>query len=350
MGQWTLHLDSVFALLNARCQGLTISDPTGQLSSTRVNGSYVDDTYVYAQPGIPEKLIPRVDPNEDFEDFDSDCDDELAINPGRLTVQNLKRNVQEFTDGMQLIGQHMAFHKCSYQVLTWVNERGRLVPHRKAWINVSKPVRANPLYMTSFRAKMAGLLDMLQYIDKHNMHNVFFTLRCDNKACVDILSSKEDPYLTDLSSSEADLIQAARKIIKRCPNMAFQHVLGHQDDRDGPESDRPVEVQLNIECDKEAGVCQRQEWPASFRPTAPEGTGAMLYLNDDMVTTEMDEQIQYAAHGLDSLTYVRDKYEWTDNNILSINWKAIRESKNRLDTSDNIRISKLMHGWLNVGR
>ncbi|KAL7549684.1 hypothetical protein ACHAWF_012947, partial [Thalassiosira exigua] len=222
-------------------------------------------------------------------------------------------------------------------------------PDRKAWIKVSKPVRANPRYMTSFRAEMAGLLDMLQYIDKHNMHDAFLTLWCDNKACLDILSSKEDPYMTDLSSSEADLIQAARKIIKQCPNMAFQHVLGHQDDY-GPVSDRPIEVQLNIECDKGADLCQRQEWPASFRPTAPEGTGAMLYLNNDMVTTEMDEQIQYAAHGLDNLTYVRDKYEWTDNNILSINWKSIRESKNRLDTSDNIRISKLVNGWLNVGK
>ncbi|KAL7546448.1 hypothetical protein ACHAWF_009783 [Thalassiosira exigua] len=184
---------------------------------------------------------------------------------------------------------------------------------------------------------MAGLLDMLQYIDRHETHDAFLTLWCDNKACVDIISSKEDPYLTVLSSSEADLIQAARRIIKRCPNMAFQHVLGHQDDRDGPESDQPVEVQLNIECDKEAGDCQRQEWPALFCPTAPEGTEAMLYLNYDMVTTEMDEQIQYAAHGVDNLTYVRDKYEWTDNNILSINWKDIHESKNRLDTSDNIR-------------
>ncbi|KAL7524216.1 hypothetical protein ACHAWF_000866 [Thalassiosira exigua] len=222
------------------------------------------------------------------------------------------------------------------------------IPGRKAWIKVSKPVRANPRYMTSFRAEMAGLLDILQYIDRREMYDAFVTLWCDNKACV--LSSKEDPYLTDLSSSEADLIQAARKIIKRCPNMVFQHVLGHQDDRAGPESDRPVEVQLNIECDKEASECQRQEWPVSFRPTAPEGTGAMLYLNDDMVTTKIDEQIQYAAPGIDNLTYVRDKYEWTDNNILSINWKAIQESKNRLDTSDNIRISKLMHGWLNVGR
>ncbi|KAL7549685.1 hypothetical protein ACHAWF_012948 [Thalassiosira exigua] len=90
----------------------------------KVNDSYVDDTDVYAQPGIPEKLIPRVDPNEDLEDFDSDSDDGITIDPGRLTVQNLERNAQEFTDGMQLIGQHMAFHKCSYQVLTWVDERG----------------------------------------------------------------------------------------------------------------------------------------------------------------------------------------------------------------------------------
>ena len=69
-----------------------------------------------------------------------------------------------------------------------------------------------------------------------------------------------------------------------------------------------------------------------------------------MLTTEMAEQIEYAAHAPDMFVYLQGKYKWTDNQLHSINWKAIRLAKRRLTRRVSIRTSKMLHEWLNVGR
>ncbi|KAL7530352.1 hypothetical protein ACHAWF_003347 [Thalassiosira exigua] len=61
-----------------------------------------------------------------------------------------------------------------------------------------------------------------------------------------------------------------------------------------------------------------------------------------MVTSEMNDQIRYDAHTKATFDFYKHKNEWTDNNISSINWKAIGHAKNRIDPA-------MLHGWLNVG-
>ena len=48
--------------------------------------------------------------------------------------------------------------------------------------------------------------------------------------------------------------------------------------------------------------------------------------------------------------YLCDKFEWTDRQTSEINWKAMGLAKRRLTHAESIRISKLMHEWLNVGK
>ena len=112
----------------------------------------------------------------------------------------------------------------------------------------------------------------------------------------------------------------------------------------------PFEAQLNVDCDIEAKNCMQTVRYDGSRPEPPEGTKAALYLNDFLVTTELEEQIHYAAHARPLLAYVRDKFEWTDSEIDGINWRAIGHAKARLKLNDNVRISKMMHDWLNVGK
>ena len=54
-----------------------------------------------------------------------------------------------------------------------------------------------------------------------------------------------------------------------------------------------------------------------YEPT--EGAGAILYLGNNMVTTKMGEQIQYAAHAPPMFEYLRHQFEWIDNQVGSIN-------------------------------
>ena len=222
-------------------------------------------------------------------------------------------------------------------------------PGRTAWIKCSKPVRSNPKYMTSYRAEMAGLHNVIQYISTNALSDIDIELWCDSESAVKVLNSTDEYMLTSLDAAESDLVKAARALLTQLPKVTIRHVKGHQDDQYAY-ADLPFEVQLNIDCDEAAKTCVRNMIAPTTRPDPINGAGAMLYLGNNMVTTEMEEQIQYHAHEEALRTYVLNKFEWTDNEYDSINWRAIGIAKERLKLNRSIRISKMMHNWLNVGR
>ena len=223
------------------------------------------------------------------------------------------------------------------------------LPGKEAWIKRRHTVNANPKYVTSFRAEIAGICDLLKYSVKERMFDTEFEIWCDNKACLDVLRPDREPMLADLTDAESDLIAVARNMLRQLKKVTVHHVLGHQEDN-VPYEDLPYEAQLNIDCDAEAKECMWSSEISNIRPDPTEGAGAILYLGNEMVTTEMKEQIEYAAHAPDMFTYLRGKYEWTDNQLHSINWKALRLAKRRLTRRASIRTSKMLHEWLNVGR
>ena len=161
------------------------------------------------------------------------------------------------------------------------------------------------------------------------MFDTEFTLWCDNKACLDVLQPDREPMLTDLTDAESDLIAVAQSMLRQLKKVTVNHVLGHQDD-DVLYETLPYEAQLNIDCDIEAKECMWSSEISNTRPDPTKGAGAILYLSNDMVTMEIAEQIEYAAHALDMFVYLRGKYKRTDNQLHSINWKALRLAKRRL--------------------
>ena len=132
-------------------------------------------------------------------------------------------------------------------------------------------------------------------------------------------------------------------------DVTFKHLLGHQDD-ETPYEDLPFEVQLNVDCDHGAKECMLNGTFDGPRPAPLIGAGAMLYFGNDMVTTEMNEQISYAAHANNQFEYLHGLYEWTDTQTQTINWRGVGTAKKRLKRHSSIRISKMMHQWLNVGK
>ena len=85
----------------------------------------------------------------------------------------------------------------------------------------------------------------------------------------------------------------------------------------------------------------------SGRAAPLEGTEVAFYIGDGLVTTNLDKNIQIALYGDGMIKYLQSKYEWTQNN--SINLKAVGLAKARLPHAALIRVSKMMHEWLNVG-
>ena len=219
---------------------------------------------------------------------------------------------------------------------------------RKSWIRRKRATFANPKYANSYRAELAGFCDMLKYCVEKKMFDTDFSLWCDNEAVVNVLQPGRECTLTDMTESESDLVKAARRYLRQLRKVTVSHVYGHQEDH-VTYNDLPFEAQLNIDCDEEAKECM---WASDFsneRPEPTEGTGAMLFFGNAMVTTEINEQIQWAAHAPAMFTYLRGRYEWTDNQLGSVNWRAMRLAKKRLKRHQSIRTSKMLHEWLNLG-
>ena len=80
------------------------------------------------------------------------------------------------------------------------------------------------------------------------------------------------------------------------------------------------------------------------------GHKATLYLSNNMVTSKINEQIQYAAQAPAMFEYIMDRFEWTDGQCSMVNWTAIGRKKKRLRREQSIRTSKMMYEWTNVGK
>ncbi|KAL7547147.1 LOW QUALITY PROTEIN: hypothetical protein ACHAWF_010468, partial [Thalassiosira exigua] len=208
---------------------------------------------------------------------------------------------------------------------------------RTAWIKRHRPVRSNPRYMTSFHAEMAGMANLLQYLKDEGLHDVEISFWCNNEAVVKVLSGQDALAITDLKKSKADLTKKALDTLACLPKVSVNHVLGHHDD-ETPYDALPFEAQLNVDCDAEAKACVFTVFYGTCRPPPTEGSGAALYLDNYLVTTELEEQIHYVAHSLPLLTYT--KFEWTDNDVNSINWRAIGHAKKRLKLNDNLSVRR----------
>jgi hypothetical protein len=217
---------------------------------------------------------------------------------------------------------------------------------------VSAPIMTNPKYLNSYRAEFAGLRSLVRFMKKNGLHRKRITVHCDGKSCVDILEKGNISTDTaDLEKAEYDIITAIFKIIEDFTDITFKWVLGHQDDDDDtPYEERPLEVQLNIDCDKAAKVCLYSQIYPSKRPKPLEGAKATLNFGKMMVTTELKEQIQFAYQTPGMHNYMAERFGWTDGDIARINFTALGRAKRRLPFERSIRTTKMLYNWLNVGK
>ena len=80
----------------------------------------------------------------------------------------------------------------------------------------------------------------------------------------------------------------ARKHLASLPNAKVSHVHGHQEDETSYDL-FPTEAQLNVDCDHQANDCMQHYNKNDDKMEPTPGSGAALFLSNDLVTTEMDE-------------------------------------------------------------
>ena len=133
-----------------------------------------------------------------------------------------------------------------------------------------------------------------------------------------------------------------------CDNFISQEGDRHQDDTIDYNTLR-TPAQLNVDCDKGAKKCMNKSELDTTRPIPAPGSRAALSLGNEMVTSHIQNQIQYAGQADERLTYIADNFEWTDAQARCVNYTAIDTVKKQLSDSRSIWTSKFMHGWLNIG-
>jgi hypothetical protein len=124
-------------------------------------------------------------------------------------------------------------------------------------------------------------------------------------------------------------------------------VKGHTDDHKESHEITDKE-QLNIIVDKVSGEEQRHGQPTYDTPY--DGSGAMLIIDGQWVTTEYKTQIQTAIMKPKHRAYFQKKFKHADQTVYDdIAWKIIGQARRNLSHELNSRISKYMYNWLNTG-
>ena len=75
----------------------------------------------------------------------------------------------------------------------------------------------------------------------------------------------------------------------------------------------------------------------------------MLKINDQWITSNMEQKITEAATIHSIVEYTMGKYNWTKTVYDSIDWEAIKQGRKGYSKRYNIRITKLIFDWVNTG-
>ena len=227
----------------------------------------------------------------------------------------------------------------AWRVTTWGN-RGLVC--RSSFVN------GNPDYMNSYRAELAGLYNMLQWMIDAGFTDKHVTISCDNEACINGLSTTFCG-LSDLDKAEADLLVPCRNALKSLSQYELIWTGGHQEENI-PFDELPLLAQMNVLCDSEAKESMEEGLRPPYKVKLSDGVKAELVLGNHIVTNNLSEQIHLALHRPRLHAYAIKKYGWTEEQVRDIvNWKCLGLFKRTLKIHESVRHSKMIWGWLNVG-
>ena len=204
-------------------------------------------------------------------------------------------------------------------------------------------------FSTSYRSELEGIKQVIEIADDFKVPSINQT--CDNEAAVNNVNTPfKNP--TQTLSAEADIIMAIHHMRKQSSTKVnLKWVESHQD-KGRRKEDLPDEAQLNVEMDQS---CGNERITGTIQHPSPyPGSGAMLIIDDEWVTTHYHERIQEASLRVQHIEWFLKKYKTRNPKTIedynNIFWRGIGYARKRFSKRDNIRIMKFINGWLNCGR
>jgi hypothetical protein len=206
--------------------------------------------------------------------------------------------------------------------------------------------------INSYKSELEGVKEIQDAANEIEIDKLTHT--CDNQSAVDAITHTFHTP-AQMLSPEADIILAIQHQRKHGPTQFnLRWIKAHQDDN-LPNDQLDVDAKVNQSADLLAKEERLHGIPFENRPY--QGSGAMLKIGNKWITSDYKTHIQEAIMKPDHLRWFKTKYNGTDNRIYksetdynNIYWKGIGQARKHLNDYDNVRIMKLMNGWLNSGR
>jgi hypothetical protein len=201
---------------------------------------------------------------------------------------------------------------------------------------------------SSYRAKGYGVVSMTRFIQRlkwfsESSSRWRLTFASDNKGFIIKATqamSYNVPYPNVLMDSDYDLVDEVVHAVRNAQIKAtFEHVLGHQDDGTAFE-ELDLLSQLNVEADRLADVF-RQNDPSCrpYVPRSPNNT-AQLHLSGQTITRHYRSALRYQKTAPILESYMRKKFAWDQVTLTSIDWRALRRARNRMQ-SRQVQLCKI---------
>ena len=75
----------------------------------------------------------------------------------------------------------------------------------------------------------------------------------------------------------------------------------------------------------------------------------MVSINGKWITSNIEQRLTEAATRTEMKRCIIGRFKWSEEDLECVNWQAIEQARKGCTKSENIKISKLMFDWVNLG-
>ena len=119
------------------------------------------------------------------------------------------------------------------------------------------------------------------------------------------------------------------------------------------ESEDPYATTLNIQADALATFACKEVHQGQLQCVYPclfSGFRAGCYISDSMVNNKLYEQLQIHNQKNTLTSYLREKYNWSQEVCRGICWEGHHKALNRLSPLQMVSVAKYIHQWQHTNR
>ncbi len=150
---------------------------------------------------------------------------------------------------------------------------------------------------------------------------------------------------TIINKDEYNLVNKIYQMIKCIPlQINLHHVKGHHD-QDKSIKELPYPARLNIECNTWACITLKTfPLDISPHPSLP-SSYPHLQIQNQTIICQIPKYLHEAASLPSYHLYLTNKFNWGPNIPQMIEWRVIKFSMHKLNSTDQTRICKIIHKW-----